>query len=248
MVAKEMIDARWKLIVGGGLSVLFAIIVVATFELTKSLMGSPSLANIPGVTPGGVAILTNFDTYIWSQWFAKNGQLVMLIIAAILGAGYVAGEVNKGTIYLLLSRPISRERVLLTKYATGAAALLAIAVVGTLTMYLATAFAGHPQSVEGLISATLLMWLSAVFALSLATMFSVLFSDVLRPLALVLVVLALLGLPTLFNQPDWALSGYWSSVGAYLGQSLPLKELTVSIIAAALPLIIAVPLFRRQQY
>ena len=248
MVTKEMIESRWKLWIGGGLSVLFAIIVVLTFDLAKAVMGNPNLANVPGVTPGGIAILTNFDTYIWSQWFAKNGQLVMLIIAAILGAGYIAGEVNKGSIYLLLSRPVSRERALLTKYTVGAAVLLAIALVGTVTMYIATAIAGHVQNIGGIISATLLLWLSAMFALSLATLFSVMISDTLRPVALVLVVLALLGLPTLFNQPDWSLPSYWSSVGAYLGQSFPLKELVVSIVAAALPLLIAVPLFRKQQY
>jgi ABC-2 type transport system permease protein len=248
MITKEVVEARWKLLAGGGLSVLFAIVVVATFELTRTMMGNPNLTNLPGVTPGGIAILSNFDTYIWSQWFARDGQLVLLIVAAMLGAGYVAGEVSKGTIYLLLSRPISRERALFTKYLSGAAALLVIAAIGTVAMYIATAVAGHPQNVAGMIISTLLMWLSAMFALGLATLFSTLFADVLRPLAVTLVILIAVGVPAVFNQPDWALSTYWSNVAAYLGQEFPMKELLVSLVAAILPLLIAVPLFRRQQY
>ncbi len=248
MVTKEMVDARWKLAVGGLLSALFAVIVAAAYELTKAVMADPRVANIPGITPGGIAAIMNYDTYIWSQWFAKNAQIVLLIIAAILGAGYIAGEVNKGSIFLLLSRPLSRTRVLFTKYATGAAVLLVISVVGTAAMYITTIITGHPQNVGGMLLSTLLLWLSGMFALSLATLFSVIFSDVLRPLGLVLVILVLLGIPGFLGQPDWSLPNYWASSAAYLGQSFPLKELLVSLIAAALPLLVAVPLFRRQQY
>jgi len=62
-------------------------------------------------------------------------------------------------------------------------------------------------------------------------------------------VLLVLSLPGLFpNGGNWVPPSYWASLPAFLGQEFPLKELVVSLIAAALPIVAAVPLFRKQEY
>jgi len=44
------------------------------------------------------------------------------------------------------------------------------------------------------------------------------------------------------------LTGYWSSQAAYLGQEFPTKALIICLVAAVLPLVLALTLFRRQAY
>jgi len=63
------------------------------------------------------------------------------------------------------------------------------------------------------------------------------------------VVLILLNLPGLLpHGADWSIPSYWSSLPAFLGQEFPVKALIISLIAALVPLLLAVPLFRRQAY
>ncbi len=95
----------------------------------------------------------------------------------------------------------------------------------------------------------LLLWLGSLFVPGLATLFSTFSSDLIRPLAAAVVVSVLVGLPSFFlGWAEWSLTSYWANLPAYLGQSFPLKELLVSLLAAVIPIAIAVPLFKRQQY
>src|SRR5205823_5577605 len=124
-----------------------------------------------------LAGLSNYGIYAWSVAFSptNNSGTVLLIVAALLGASLVAGEVSKGTIFLLLSRPLSRERILLTKYAIGAAVLLAMNLFAGLVLVVASAISGHLQDLNlgGVAASVLFFWLGTLFVLGLATLFSV---------------------------------------------------------------------------
>ncbi len=252
MVAKEMIEARWKLFGGALLATLIATLTDFTYSNTKEMLNSAAASQQPGsIRDYMVQMTSSFDTFIWNSWFSmsNNGGLVMVVLAVILGAGLIAGEVSKGSIFLLLSKPLSRERVLLTKYVVSAAILFAVVLFGSLVLLLVAALQGHPQNTLGMLISDLLFWFALLFALGLATLFSVIFSDVLRPLALALVVMLLVAIPGFIpGGQAWSLPTYWTSLPAYLGQSFPLKEFAVAIIAAAIPMLIALPLFRRAQY
>ena len=66
---------------------------------------------------------------------------------------------------------------------------------------------------------------------------------------LTVVAVLLLSLPGLFpHGADWVLPGYWSSLPAFLGHEFPAKALLISLVAAVIPVLGAVPLFRRQAY
>ena len=81
----------------------------------------------------------------------------MVIVAIVLGAGLIAGEVNKGTIFFLLGKPISRERVLLIKYAVSALILLAISAITSIALIVTAAVMGHPQDIGGVMISALLV-------------------------------------------------------------------------------------------
>lgn len=250
MVVKELIEARWKAITCGLLALVLVEASAATYDLLKPVLSNTSSLQMPQFLQQQVQQLTSsYSLYVWGNWFAKNGAEVLAVLAAVLGAGLIAGEVSKGTIFLLLGKPISRERVLLTKYVVSALILFAVTVLSSVALIITAAIAGYPQQLGGIIISTVLLWLGVLFVLGLALLFSVLFKDVLRPLLCTLVITILAIIPGFF--PDWgawSLLGYWSSQAAYLGQSFPTKELIICLVAAALPLFLALILFRRQAY
>ena len=130
MAVKELIEARWKAIICGLIALVLVEVSTATYGLFKSALNTSNIQQMPQFLQQQMQQMTStFDLYVWGNWFAKNGPEIMVIMAVILGSGLIAGEVNKGTIFFLLGKPISRERVLLIKYAVSALLLLAISVV-----------------------------------------------------------------------------------------------------------------------
>lgn len=256
MVIKEVIEARWKAIIGSVVAVLFVVALASTYNLIKNLLSGQLTGNttqqIPPQLQGTMQQLTgSYDGYIWSQWFSKNGPEILAILAAVLGASLIASEVNKGTIFFLLSKPMSRDRVLLTKYLVSALILLGVMLLSCIAILVAAAIVGHPQNVGGVLVSTVLLWLGMLFVLGLALLFSVLFHDVLRPLIFSLLFTLLLSIPGLIPNAtlnNWSLTSYWSNFAAYQGTMFPLQALLICLVAAIVPLALALPLFRRQAY
>jgi ABC-2 type transport system permease protein len=251
MKTKELLEARWKLISFVLLALLVAGVNVASYQFVKGPM--------PGVSTGGSVPpsiqnllqerLASFNAFAWGGWFQLNGPFILALGAAILGCGLIAGEVSKGTIFFLLSKPVSRERILLTKYGVSMGILFAVTLTASITIEGVGIALGHPQEVLRLLVATVLLWLGALFPLGLSLFFSVVFPDIVRPLAFALVITVVLSLSAIFpNGQDWSLLRYWSSSDAYLGGGFPLKESLVCLVAAALPLLGALVVFRRKAY
>ena len=249
MAVKELIEARWKAIICGLLALALVVVSTTTYDLFKSTLSGTSSQLPPFLQQQVQQFTSSYSLYVWGNWFAKNGPEIMAVLAIVLGSALIAAEVNKGTIFYLLGKPISRDRVLLTKYAISALILFAITVLSSVVLLVTSAIAGYSQSIGGVVISTLLLWLGVLFPLGLALMFSVLFKDALWPLICALVITILLAIPGFFpNGGVWSLPGYWSSHAAYLGQVFPAKELIICLIAAALPLLLALILFRRQAY
>lgn len=249
MYTKELREARFKLVV-------FAILVTIStttntlFYPFTSGLGSSTRAGLPASIASQMQhMFSSFDLYMWSNWFQINGAVYLTLFATLLGTSLIAGEVSRGSIFFLLSRPISRDRVLLTKYGISALLMLMIALLGTSLVFTVGAMAGHSLDLPRMLMATLLVWLGALFVLSLALLCSVLFSDVLRPALVALGVTVVLALPAFMpTWQNWSLIFYWSSADAYFKGVFPLTNLLVNLTAAALPLIVSLVLFRKKAY
>ncbi len=250
MAVKELIEARWKAVIGIVVSLVVVVLLASTYDLIHKLLSVTSLQGVPQSLQGQVQqVMGSYDPYVWSQWFSKSGAEVLAVLAAVLGCGLIASEVNKGTIFFLLSKPVSRVRVLLVKYAVSAALLLAMLVVSSAGLLVTAAIVGHPQNIGGVAISTLLLWLGTLFVLGLALLFSTLFKDILRPLLFALIITIVTAIPGFIpSWGDWSLPGYWSDLSAYLGQSFPTKALLICLVAAMVPVVLAIPLFRKQAY
>ncbi|MAF66097.1 MAG: hypothetical protein CMJ84_10640 [Planctomycetes bacterium] len=64
------------------------------------------------------------DAYVCGQHFFKGCNTLGIAAAVLFAMGSVAGEYQRGTFELWLSRPVSRRRLLAERYATGAFALV----------------------------------------------------------------------------------------------------------------------------
>ncbi len=254
MITKELIDARWKLIIGGALMLVLGAAMTASYDWIQSLLGSLNTAQMPEAVRQQLGQgLGDYATYAWGQWFAKNAPMILGALAAFLGGGLIAGEVSKGTIFFLLSKPVSRTRVLLTKYGVAAGVLLVASLVSGLGMYLVALLQGHALAFGGVLLSAGLLWLGALSLLGLALVFSILFDDVLRPVALAMIIGVVVGLPGVIGAfapgwADWSLPGYWASLSAFELSGFPGKALLITLVAAALPALAALPLFQRRAY
>ncbi len=251
MVAKELLENRWKAGLGGLVALLMAVFAVYSLVWVKQL--SPLTLDTPLLSTADRTLvrqeLASIEVWTWANWFAKNAGLILAPLAAVLGGSAIAGEVSRGTIFLLLSKPLSRDRVLLTKYAVSATILLLVSVLASVGIVLTTLALGRSLPLGGLAISTVLIWLGSLSILGVALLFSVPATDSLRAVAGALVVALLIGVPGFSpgNRP-WNLTAYWASLSAYQGREFPLLELVVCGVTAALPLAGALLLFRRRAF
>jgi ABC-type transport system involved in multi-copper enzyme maturation permease subunit len=254
MVAKELIDARWKMIIGAAITVLVVAGLSVLYSVIRDLATSPGTAGLPEAIKNDLQLsVANFGLYVWGQWFPKNGPMVLGGLAAFLGAGLIAGEVGKGTIFFLLSKPVSRERVLITKYLVSAAILLGVSLLGSLVMLLTAVILGQSVPVDRILLATVLLWLGTLSILGIALLFSTLFDDALRPAGLAILVAIVIGLPGVVGAflpgwADWSLPRYWASLSGFLGTAFPVKEFVICLVTAIVPVAGALALFRKRAY
>jgi ABC-2 type transport system permease protein len=248
MKTKELLEARWKIITFALLALLGTAGNIAIYTFTPK---TPANSDLPSTLQHLIPeqLVNTFDAFVWEHWFATNGPLILVLFAAILGGGLIASEVSKGTIFFLLSKPVSRERILLTKYGVSAGLLLAVSVLGSLTILSMGVALGHPVAPLPLLAATGLLWLVTLFPLGLSLFFSLVSPDSLRPVIFSLLTTLAFMLPAFLpNGQEWNLLHYWSNQSAYLAGSFPLKEYLVCLVTAAVPLLVALVVFRRKAY
>ena len=246
MKTKEVLEARWKVLIFALLALLASGGNIASYPLFQPGNGGVSS---PLQNQVQVQSAVPFATFVWPHWFETNGPAILAIFAAVLGGGLIANEINKGTIFFLLSKPVSRERILLTKYAVSAGLLLLVSVMGALAIALISSILAHPQDLLRLLVATGLLWLTALFPLGLSLFFSVMSSDSVRPVIFSLLITLMLVLPAIVpGGQEWSLWHYWSNQNAYQTGMFPLKEYLICLFVASIPLFAALIVFHRKAY
>src|SRR6476646_2373225 len=102
MIAKELIDARWKVIIGTILGVTLVLVAAFSYDLIQSALTPQQKANISNTVGSGLlAQLSNYGAYVWAQTYSvsNNNGVILMIVAALIGSSSIAGEVSKGTIF-----------------------------------------------------------------------------------------------------------------------------------------------------
>lgn len=105
-----------------------------------------------------------------------------LLVVLMVGTSLVAKEIERRTIFNLLSRPIARPVYLVGKWAGLAGALWAVALSLGFVLWGLVAFAGHGRNVLPILEAVYLAGLELTVVTAIAVMFSALSTPVLSSL------------------------------------------------------------------
>lgn len=118
--------------------------------------------------------------YLVAQYAFKTIDLFGGIAAALIGMGIVAGEVDRRTAEFLVSRPVSRSRILVTKFGVAKMTLLVPLWVATFTIPTMSAWIGETVEWAPLFWMALYASLYIAFVLVLAAWLSTCFNEPLK--------------------------------------------------------------------
>ncbi len=142
MFKKELLEIRKKMIwvlmifcvLAASLPLLYPAVTSTELVPADTINTSPSALSKGILTELIERMRNDYDFYLYSQWAAKNLPQFAVIMAIILGMGVVASEYKRKTALFLLARPISRTRILGSKFAAGIISLAVIIFISTLIM------------------------------------------------------------------------------------------------------------------
>lgn len=261
MIVKEARADRW--------AVLFGLLIITLRILNSATVNlkDQTVATLQGnfdadFSSVAARHISAGSAFLWATFF--NDLTLYLLVGfggAILGAGLVASEAASGSIFVLLSRPISRTRTLLIKYGVAAALSLVLCTLCGVMALVVGAWQGvAAPPVGGLLLSILLLWLGMLFVVGVTLLYSVLIPSALAAGVLGFFTIYVLAITPLFHSgagshityalggPDWSIVSYWGSLGIYAGVESPMKSLLVSVIAALIPALVALALFVRKAF
>lgn len=286
MLAKEVRNFSWMLIVG--LAIVLPILLIGPTPYTQlvkfersetplSQQGAPPAPDVevPSIFERDVKIPEEPVAFAMEEmalFFGAVGKTFFIFVAAILGVGLLPAESGRSTIFFLLSKPISRTRVLLTKYVVGATALFGVAVFFGVGLVVSAGARGYPLEsldIAGVALSVVLLWLGSLSVFGLALTLSVALKNLIWSAVAILALMALtwslsnllLGFWMNYFLDDRGVPGlsadivqramfpyYWSSKNLFLGQSLASTNFAFCLMTAVLPLLAAVWSFNRKAY
>jgi hypothetical protein len=183
---KSWLDTRWRFLVP--LVILAFNIWGLIFEYAQVAKVLPTL-HTDGVGEGalGRAIQEvieaerTFRGFVWYQWFRQNLMQMGTVFAALLGSGSLFTGPTSGTMFTL-SLPVSRNRWLATRTVIGLGELLALAVIPSLVIPVASTLIGQHYDVSTALVHSLCLFVVCAMFFCFALLFSTMFADTWRPL------------------------------------------------------------------
>jgi len=65
------------------------------------------------------SFISSFEGFMAGEYFSMLWPIILIVLIIAYGASAIAGEIEQGTIELLLAQPISRLRIFFSKYLSG---------------------------------------------------------------------------------------------------------------------------------
>jgi len=224
---KSWLETRWRFMIGLVLLMLSATSAVLIYPQVVKLLPMVSTAELSGEMARRVAesaeLARNYRSYVWSHWFSANMRQMWTLFAVLLGTGGLLAQSAGGGALFTLSLPVSRNRLLGVRAATGLAELLVLAFVPSLLIPVLSPTIGQAYGVGDALVHSACMFLAGSVFFSLAFLLSTVFSDVWRPLLIVLCAAIVLALSEAFF-PDLSRYGLFRVMSGekyFRGDGLP---------------------------
>jgi len=232
---KAWVETRWRFLIGLALLVCSVAATVFTYPQVRKL-----LPLVPKGFHGELGrrieeaaeLARSFSGFVWAQWYRQNGSQMVTLFAAILGTAGVLSRSNGGL--FTLSLPVSRERLLGVRAATGLAELAALAFIPSILVPLLSPAIGEHYGVGGTLVHGFCLFAAAAVFFGLAFLLSTMFDDPWRPLMIsVAIAIALALAAQLLRTPLLGIFRVMSGEDYFRGAGVPWLGLFGSVVAAA---------------
>jgi hypothetical protein len=194
-------ETRWRFLIGLVVLLCPAIGLVFTYPQVLKLLPAASKLEMDGAIGRKVAeavdLVRDYRSYVWWQWFRQNMLQMWALFAVLLGAGGLLSQTSGGGALFTLSLPATRNRLLVIRAVTGLAELLLLALIPSLVLPMLSPSIGQAYGVGDALVHSICMFIGGAIFFSLAFLLSTVFTDVWRPL---LIVLCLAGALSLFGR------------------------------------------------
>lgn len=190
---KSWLDTRWRFLIGLGLLVCSAFLVVAMYPRAVSLLSQVPQVQFEGEigrrVSESLALVRSYHGYLLSQWFHQTPLELGTFFAILLGSGGLFSHGSSGRLFTL-SLPVSRNDILTARAAIGLAEWLVLSFAPSLLLPLLSPSVGETFSLSAALAHGLCLFVGGAAFFSLSLLLSTLFDDVWRPL-LIAITLAL---------------------------------------------------------
>ena len=217
------------------------------------------LAMVPASAIGGDSLIANrlkeiaelsssYRGYVWAQALSQNVTQMLSLFAVLLGAGGLLSQA-RGTLFTL-SLPVSRGRLLGVRTATGLAELAVLSFVPLLLLPLISPAVGQHYGLGEAIVHGLCFFVAASVLFSAASLLSTVFHDQWRPILIVCLFAAVLGIvePFFGDLSRYSLFGIMNGEIYFRGGGVPWLELLATAAVSAALLFAASRNFARQDF
>jgi ABC-2 type transport system permease protein len=252
MIARTARDELWKSLL---CFVLLTILMGIAIAFYPGLKGKADFLTqlVPKIFSGLVAdfFVGGYSSYAAGQQFFKNVNMLGSIFAILFATSAIARESERGTLELLLSRPVSRTRIILVKFSVSALGIaLPIFLSSILIIPMSSLFIGESVSLKPLLlcslHATLVIW----FVLGYSFLLSVLIDDQIKVAAAGLSIFVFMMLLLVFKEVEQFSLYYYSHIYVYrdifLGKPYPVLYSSAMLVLTLLSLGATLFFFRRK--
>ncbi|MFC6764752.1 ABC transporter permease [Natrinema soli] len=202
---------------------------------------------------GNVTTLTTIEGYLVSQLYQFGWVLLLAIYYAYAAASTVAGEVERGTVGLTLSLPVTRSRVVVGKFLSLVPGVVLLNAITFLAVYVGVVFVGESIDVTDLftVHAYSIAYLLACAGVGLTA--SVAFDSVRRAQTVgagSVFGLFLLDTFTFDTDYEWlgsvAFSRYFDPGAILIGGEISWSDLSVLLVAVVVLVVVSGEYFERR--
>ena len=248
---KAWLDTRWRFAIGLVILMLSACAAVVGYpNAVKALAEvTPSDGEIGRQLSETAALIRDYRSYIWSQWFSQTMRELWALFAVLLGTGGLLAQVSRGGALFTLALPVSRARLLGVRAAAALAELLILALVPALTIPLLSPLIGQSYRFADAIVHGTCIFIAGSVLFSFTVLFSTVFRDVWRPPLITLCLAVLLRmLEQFFGLEHVSLLAVVTAESYFRGSGVPWLGLFVSAAVSAGLLYAATKNIARQDF
>jgi hypothetical protein len=251
---KSWLETRWRFLIGLALVTLSAAGAVIVYPRVVQLLPLADTTDVGGELgrriKEGAELSRSYRGYVWSQWLRQSMTNMLTLFAVLLGAGGLLTQASRGGALFTLSLPVSRNRVVGVRAATGLAELVVLGFVPPLLLPILSPVVGQTYGIGDAIVHGACLSIAGAVLFSLAHLLSTVFSDVWRPALMAGGAAIVLGLcESVF--PDLgrhSLFGTMTGEVYFRGGGVPWPGLLASLAASAAMLYTAARNIARQDF